>query len=64
MITGTVVKGKGLGKNLDFPTANINVEEDYKLIPKQGSYIIKSSIDDVEVFGKYFRVHSCKFNLG
>ncbi|GAA4268999.1 bifunctional riboflavin kinase/FAD synthetase [Hyunsoonleella aestuarii] len=51
MITGTVVKGKGLGKNLDFPTANINVEEDYKLIPKQGSYIIKSSIDDVEVFG-------------
>ncbi|WP_298237385.1 bifunctional riboflavin kinase/FAD synthetase [uncultured Algibacter sp.] len=51
MLTGTVVKGKGLGKNLGFATANINIEETYKLIPKQGSYIVKSSIDDAEVFG-------------
>lgn len=51
MLTGTVVKGKGLGKQLDYPTANINIEEDYKLIPKQGSYIVKSKIDGKLVFG-------------
>lgn len=50
-ITGTVVKGKGLGKELGFPTANINVPEDYKLIPKQGSYIVRSNIGGKTIFG-------------
>ncbi|MFD1161260.1 bifunctional riboflavin kinase/FAD synthetase [Hwangdonia seohaensis] len=51
MITGTVVKGKGLGKKLGFPTANIKVEENYKLIPKYGSYIVSSTINNKKVFG-------------
>ncbi len=51
MLSGTVVKGKGIGKQLNFPTANIKIEEDYKLIPKRGSYIVKSEIDNKEVFG-------------
>lgn len=51
MITGTVVKGKGLGRQLNVPTANIFIEEDYKLIPKQGSYVVKSSIGGETVFG-------------
>ncbi len=51
MLTGTIVKGKGIGKQLDYPTANIHIEEDYKLIPKQGSYVVKSTIDDTIVFG-------------
>lgn len=51
MLTGNVSKGKGLGKQLGFPTANINIEEDYKIIPKQGSYIVSSMINDTEVFG-------------
>lgn len=51
MLTGTIVKGKGIGKQLDYPTANIHIEEDYKLIPKQGSYVVKSTIDDAIVFG-------------
>jgi len=51
MLNGTVVKGKGLGKQLEYPTANIYIEEDYKLIPKRGSYIVNASIDNKLFFG-------------
>lgn len=51
MLNGIVNKGKGLGRQLDFPTANIEVEEDYKLVPKQGAYIVKSIIDSTLVYG-------------
>ena len=51
MLTGTIVKGKGIGKQLNYPTANIHIEENYKLIPKQGSYVVKSTIDNKTVFG-------------
>jgi riboflavin kinase/FMN adenylyltransferase len=51
MITGIVVKGKELGRQIDFPTANISVEEDYKLIPKHGSYVVSSEIDGKLVYG-------------
>jgi len=51
LLTGTIVKGKGLGKNLGFPTANLKIEETYKLIPKTGVYVVKALIDDEEFFG-------------
>lgn len=51
MLNGIVVKGKGLGKQLQYPTANICIEEPYKLIPKQGSYIVNSTIENKTVFG-------------
>jgi len=51
MLTGTVVKGKGLGKKLEFPTANINIKESYKLIPKNGVYVVKAKIEDAAIFG-------------
>ncbi|MGB5418675.1 bifunctional riboflavin kinase/FAD synthetase [Algibacter sp.] len=51
MLTGKVTKGKGLGKKLGFPTANIEIEETYKIIPKQGSYIVKALIKDKPVYG-------------
>src|SRR6185369_16924803 len=35
-ITGNVVEGDRLGRNIGFPTANINVAENYKLIPAEG----------------------------
>lgn len=50
-LTGTVVKGKQLGRTIGFPTANISILEDYKLIPKNGVYIIKSIINNKVVFG-------------
>ncbi|WP_223552145.1 bifunctional riboflavin kinase/FAD synthetase [Aestuariivivens sp. NBU2969] len=51
MLNGTVVKGRKLGKQLGFPTANVHIKEDYKLIPKQGAYIVSSRIEGVLVYG-------------
>ena len=50
-LTGKVVKGDGLGKQINYPTANIYVEENYKIIPKDGVYLIKTLIDDKEFHG-------------
>lgn len=50
-ISGKVVTGKNLGTKLGFPTANIEVDESYKLIPKTGVYLVKSTIEGVEYFG-------------
>lgn len=50
-ITGKVVKGKNIGEKINFPTANIKVKESYKLIPKDGVYVVKSTIDQKTVFG-------------
>lgn len=50
-LAGTVVKGKGLGKAFEFPTANLQIEEKYKLIPKNGVYVVRSVIDGKNVFG-------------
>ncbi len=50
-ITGTVVKGKELGRTIGFPTANIAINESYKLIPQQGVYVVSSVIDNITVFG-------------
>ncbi|AYN05984.1 MULTISPECIES: bifunctional riboflavin kinase/FAD synthetase [unclassified Flavobacterium] len=50
-LTGTVVKGKQLGRTIGFPTANLKIEEEYKLIPKNGVYIVKSTINEKEVYG-------------
>ncbi len=50
-LNGTIVKGRGIGKDLGFPTANLEVEEDYKLIPKNGVYVVSANIDGDRVFG-------------
>lgn len=49
--SGIVVKGKQLGRTIGFPTANIKIKEDYKLIPKNGVYIVKSNYDKKTIFG-------------
>ena len=46
MITGKVVKGDGLGKKINYPTANIFIEETYKIIPKDGVYLVETIIED------------------
>ncbi len=51
MLTGKVIKGKELGRTLNYPTANIYIKESYKLIPKQGVYVIKACIDNKTYFG-------------
>ena len=48
---GTVIHGNNIGKTISFPTANIKIDESYKLVPKNGVYIVKSLIDEKCVFG-------------
>lgn len=50
-LNGTIVKGKQLGRTIGFPTANIHIEEDYKLIPKIGVYVVKAVVNEETVFG-------------
>jgi riboflavin kinase/FMN adenylyltransferase len=50
-LTGKIIQGKQLGRTIGFPTANLKIEEDYKLIPQNGVYIVKSIINQKTVFG-------------
>ena len=50
-LTGTVIKGKQLGATIGFPTANLQIEENYKLIPRNGVYVVKSIINQKTIFG-------------
>ena len=50
-LTGTVSKGKQLGRTIGFPTANLMIEENDKLIPQNGVYAVKSIINQKIVFG-------------
>jgi riboflavin kinase/FMN adenylyltransferase len=40
MLSGTVVKGRMVGRSIDFPTANLHVNDPYKLIPADGVYAV------------------------
>ncbi|MFV0249298.1 MAG: bifunctional riboflavin kinase/FAD synthetase [Tenacibaculum sp.] len=50
-LTGKIISGKQLGSKIGFPTANICLEESYKLIPKCGVYVVKSYIDNQTFYG-------------
>lgn len=46
-LTGTVVKGRQLGRTIGFPTANMQVDDPAKLVPANGVYAV-----DVEYAGQ------------
>ncbi len=50
-LSGTVVKGRQLGRTIGFPTANIKLEEEYKLVPKNGVYVVRAEIESKLIFG-------------
>jgi len=50
-LSGTVVTGKQLGRTIGYPTANLNISEDYKLLPKIGVYAVKSIFEGKTFFG-------------
>lgn len=50
-LTGTIIKGKQLGRTIGFPTANLSINENYKLIPLNGVYVVSSIINDKMVYG-------------
>jgi riboflavin kinase/FMN adenylyltransferase len=56
-ITGKVIRGDQLGRTLGYPTANLMVEERYKLIPSDGIYAVKVKIEGKEYKGMAYIGH-------
>jgi riboflavin kinase / FMN adenylyltransferase len=54
--SGKVVKGKQLGRTISFPTANIVINNNQKIIPKKGVYIVKGFWDN--------KTHHGMMNIG
>ena len=53
-LKGHVVRGNKIGRLLGFPTANIEVDEPYKVIPKNGSYAVRITIDGKQHIGMLY----------
>lgn len=51
MVSGKVVSGKQLGRTIGYPTANIQVAEDYKLIPAIGVYVVGVRVKGKDFYG-------------
>jgi riboflavin kinase/FMN adenylyltransferase len=50
-IRGRVIKGDKIGRTIGFPTANLFVEETYKLIPSDGIYAVTVTLDEASFKG-------------
>ena len=50
-LKGKVVNGNAIGRTIGFPTANLNIDQNYKLIPKNGVYLIRTILDGKTVYG-------------
>lgn len=46
LCTGIVIEGKKLGRELGYPTLNIRINNDHKILPKDGVYAVRVFIDD------------------
>ena len=46
-LSGQVVKGQQIGRSLGFPTANIQIAEDYKLLPRDGAYAVHAEVHSI-----------------
>lgn len=46
-LNGRVIKGKMLGRQLGFPTANLDLTSPHKLIPKPGAYAVMVEVDKI-----------------
>jgi len=51
LLTGEIIKGKGIGRQINFPTVNLNIAEDFKLIPKKGVYVVRAHFKNNMVYG-------------
>ena len=50
-LNGKVIPGDKMGEKIGFPTANINVSENYKLVPPDGVYIVEAEIENKKYKG-------------
>lgn len=50
-LNGEIVHGKALGRTIGFPTANIEINDGLKLIPKLGIYLVRCTVEGNTHFG-------------
>lgn len=53
-LSGIVVSGKKLGKELGFPTANLKVDDELKLIPMDGIYVCYVMVNGLQYQGMLY----------
>jgi riboflavin kinase/FMN adenylyltransferase len=51
LLTGKVVKGNEIGRTISYPTANIALENKWKLIPADGVYAVKVVVGEMLYYG-------------
>lgn len=50
-ISGRVVKGREIGRTIGFPTANLELENLYKIVPKPGVYVVQTTWNNRKIRG-------------
>lgn len=50
-LNGAIVEGDKIGREMGYPTANLEIEEEYKLKPQNGVYLVQTSLVDKKYFG-------------
>ena len=50
-IRGKVIQGNKIGNSIGFPTANIEIDNTWKILPKDGVYAIKAFVNNKRYFG-------------
>lgn len=46
-LSGQVVKGQQIGRSIGFPTANIQIADNYKLLPRDGAYAVHADVNSI-----------------
>lgn len=47
-LSGQVVNGQQIGRSLGFPTANIQIADDFKLLPRDGAYAVHAEVNSIQ----------------
>ncbi|WP_291788211.1 bifunctional riboflavin kinase/FAD synthetase [Cecembia sp.] len=55
-LNGIIIKGQQLGRSIGFPTANMHIPHDYKLIPCDGAYAVTARVEG--------KIHQGMLNIG
>lgn len=48
VLSGQVIKGQQIGRSIGFPTANIDVTDKYKLLPRDGAYAVYAEVGKIQ----------------
>jgi riboflavin kinase / FMN adenylyltransferase len=50
-LNGIIIKGQQLGRSIGFPTANVHIPHDYKLVPSDGVYAVSVTVEGLHFQG-------------